>query len=808
MPKWHSRTNVPTFPEVGFFLIKGGATIEDVAERLQMKKGDKRVSKTRKKREGCSDAELKYRTLFEQSPYGIAIHDAQGKILDFNEAAHRDLGYAREEFARLSIADIDPVESAAEIQAHIGLIMRDGGKEFEVKHRTKQGEIRDVYVIAKPLTLSGRNIIHAIWRDITERKRMEEALLESETRYRRLFETAGDGILILDCNGEDAGRIVSANTAAAKMHGYAVDELLSMNITDLDTPETARDVPARMKRVLNGELIQAEVTHRKKDGTVFPLEISARLIEMRNRKYILAFERDITERKQAEDMLRKNDELIRNILDNVDQGFLVIDRNFRIVTANNGYCNLTGKRRDEIIGRRCYEVSHKIPKPCYEEGEDCAVVKVFDTGQPHAAMHKHEDAKGNIMYVETRAFPLRDPSGAVTAAIETIHNITERQLLEEEQLKSQKLEAIGTLAGGIAHDFNNLLQGVFGYISMAKVDLDRRGKAFADLEQAEKALNVSINLTNQLLTFSKGGKPVKKRFNLLPVIESSARFALSGSRSHYRLIHDDELWPAEADEGQIAQVIQNIVLNADEAMPDGGIVEISARNVDLRRGDKSAFSEGGRFISIVIKDAGVGIPQQYLSRIFDPYFTTKQKGSGLGLATSYSIIRNHGGAMEVKSELSRGSIFSIYLPASDAQEEETSPSFAPVESVRKGRILLMDDEEIVRIVASMMVKSLGHDITCTENGENAIEKFSEAMRSGRPFDVVILDLTVKGNMGGAQAAVELRQIDPAVKIIVSSGYSDSAAVSSYRSYGFAASLNKPYTIETLRDTLNNMLRRS
>jgi two-component system cell cycle sensor histidine kinase/response regulator CckA len=256
----------------------------------------------------------------------------------------------------------------------------------------------------------------------------------------------------------------------------------------------------------------------------------------------------------------------------VDEAFIVIDRDYRIVTANQAYC--VSASCDDVIGKHCYEISHRRNIPCFDAGEECAVRTVFETGRPQVSVHTHQDEDGRLIYVETKAFPLKDSSGNVISAIETINNITEKQLLEEERLKTQKLEAIGTLAGGIAHDFNNLLQGVFGYISLAKLNADQKEKSVAALEQAEKALHLSVNLTSQLLTFSKGGKPVKQRIDLRPVIENAAKFALSGSRSDHLLNIRDDLWNADADNGQIGQVIQNIVLNADQAMPEGGHVEI------------------------------------------------------------------------------------------------------------------------------------------------------------------------------------------------------------------------------------------
>ncbi|MDD1749355.1 MAG: ATP-binding protein [Methanothrix sp.] len=516
---------------------------------------------------------------------------------------------------------------------------------------------------------------------------------------------------------------------------------------------------------------------------------------------------EMLERERMEQDLRESEQFIRNVLDTVDEGFIVIDRDFFILTANKAYCSQLGKTCDDVIGRHCYEISHKVQRPCFETGEDCAVRKVFDTGQPCTTVHKHADTHGAVLYVETKAFPIKDGSGAVTSVIETVNNITETHLLEEERLKTQKLEAIGALAGGIAHDFNNLLQGIFGYISLAKMTLDRKERSLAMLEQAEQALNMSVNLTTQLLTFSKGGKPVKKKLRLQTLIENSVKFALSGSTAEYRIFTDEDLWAVEADEGQIGQVIQNIVLNADQAMPSGGTIVIRARNLHEPEKTHSTPPLNGKYIVISVQDTGIGIAGKYLDKIFDPYFTTRKKGSGLGLATSYSIIRNHGGIIDVASEPGEGTTFVVYIPALEAEIEASAASVisAATATARKGKILVMDDEMLMRKIAEELITALGHDVDVTEHGEAAIEKYLTSCESDSPFDIVILDLTIRGGLGGKETMERLLTIDPGIRAIVSSGYSDDAVVSDYNKYGFKARLTKPYNLEELRDTLNAML---
>jgi len=555
---------------------------------------------------------------------------------------------------------------------------------------------------------------------------------------------------------------------------------------------------------LNRHLARAQLQLQQASDTL------AQQVQERTAELRLANEglnREIEEHRQAEAKIIKSEEFNRSILNSVDEGFIVVDRDYRILTANKAYCAQVGKSSDAIIGRPCYEISHKLPRPCHLEGEECAVRSVFENGQPYTVVHRHIVAGGESVFVENKAFPLKDLNNTVVSAIEVINNITERHLLEEERLKTQKLESIGTLAGGIAHDFNNLLQGVLGYISLARINSGRPEQSREALDQAEKALALSVKLTNQLLTFAKGGKPVKRTIDLLPLIESAAKFALSGSRSEYRLAADESLWQVEADEGQIGQVIQNIVLNADQAMPAGGCVEISARNV---RGpvDDLPQRDGDQWVQIEIRDSGSGIPQHYLSKIFDPYFTTKEKGSGLGLATSYSIIKNHNGLIEVSSEIGKGTSFVIHLPAAGRVRRESVEVRAPAvvaAPMRSMRILVMDDEPVIRDVAGVLLRSLGHEVASAAHGAEAVEAYREAQRSGTPFHLVILDLTIRGGMGGMATMKKLLEIDPGVNAIVSSGYSDDDAIANFREFGFLAFLKKPYDVEELQAVVSGEL---
>ena len=643
-----------------------------------------------------------------------------------------------------------------------------------------------------------------VYEDITDRIRAEEQLQRSERRLResqkvarlgsweldlgsQRLEWSDETFELFDCSPRDF--VPSADHFARAVHPDDRARVQASSERALASDASPYHVVVRVVNDSGRLWVMEAFGAVRRDGDGKPLSI-----------YGTA--QDVTERERAEERFRENEKFIRNVLDTVDEGFIVVDRDYRILTANNAYCLQAGQQCDAVIGKPCFEVSHRRPRPCWEEAEECAVREAFATGEPRTVSHKHTDAAGGLVFVETKAYPMRDGAGSIVSAIETVTNITEKHLLEEERLRTQKLESIGTLAGGIAHDFNNLLQGVFGYISMAKYSADSKDKVLAMLEQSENALHQAVNLTTQLLTFSKGGKPVRKPINLRPVIENATRFTLSGSRSDFRINVPDGLWQVDADDGQVTQVIQNIVLNADQAMPTGGPVEVAAWNLAAGAAPLPPPLPPGAYVCISIRDNGIGIPERYLGKIFDPYFTTKEKGSGLGLATSYSIVKNHGGLIDVESRPGEGSTFTIYLPAA-AGAAPVAPAAVPAKPVatRKARVLIMDDDEVIRNLSNELLRVLGHDVEVAQHGQEAVAAYRSAMAAGRPFDVVILDLTIRGGMGGVETVRQLLAVDPAVRAIVSSGYSDDATMADHLAHGFKGFLKKPYSVAALQKAL-------
>ena len=514
--------------------------------------------------------------------------------------------------------------------------------------------------------------------------------------------------------------------------------------------------------------------------------------------------------KRVGDKLAEERNRLAVTLRSIGDGVITTNTRGEILLINKVAEDLTGWDEGKAVGKDIAEVLN-VKKEKTRKASENLVEVVLKTGNivesSSSLLSSTNDSTERK--IAQSAAPIRDENNQIIGVVLVFRDVTQKQKMDEELSKMQKLESVGILAGGIAHDFNNILTAILGNISLSKNQLNPNDKIVERLKQAEKACMQAQNLTQQLLTFSIGGSPVKKIFSIADLLEQTVSFALRGSNVGCDFLISDNIWVVEADEGQINQVINNLVINAIQAMPQGGVVQIGCENVNI--GSMSAENETllkkGRYVKIFVKDEGIGIPEEYLQKIFDPFFTTKQKGNGLGLSTSYSIIQKHEGCMTVESVLGLGTTFYIYLPALstsvkiDMEEEQISFK-------GQGKILVMDDEEFILNISGEMLRELGYEVGFAKDGQEAIATYKEAMESGTPFDAVIMDLTIPGRMGGKETIQKLKKIHPEIKAVVSSGYSSDPIMAEYNRFGFSGVLVKPYRSDELSNVINEVIHKN
>ncbi len=519
-----------------------------------------------------------------------------------------------------------------------------------------------------------------------------------------------------------------------------------------------------------------------------------------------AFNLMTTKLRKRDASLAEEKERLAVTLRSIGDGVITTDVEGRVLLMNKVAEHLTGWQQDEAHGRLLSDVfkivGHNTREACENPFDTVMRSQGIVELQDHTILVSKD---GREMTIADSGAPILDKESRVVGVVLVFRDVTEKEKAEEEFIKAEKLESLGILAGGIAHDFNNILTSVIGNISLAKI-YSPDGKIAQRLSDAERAALRAKDLTQQLLTFSKGGAPIKGVASVSEIIRDSAHFALRGSNVKCNFHMASDLRTIEVDEGQISQVIHNMIINADQSMPQGGIIDIRCENVDVSETDYLPLKRG-QYIKISIADHGVGITKENIAKIFDPYFTTKKKGSGLGLTTSYSIIKRHEGHIAVESEPGVGTTFEIYLPASGKESPKTESTCSEgTLCTGKGRILLMDDEEFIRQVAGEMLGYLGYEVEFASNGEETIDLYKRARESGHTFDAVIMDLTIPGGMGGRDAVRKLIEIDPNVRAIASSGYSNDPVMADYRGYGFCGVVIKPYKADELGNAVHSVLK--
>jgi PAS domain S-box-containing protein len=631
------------------------------------------------------------------------------------------------------------------------------------------------------------------------RKQVEEALRESEDKFAKAFNSSPNALIISQIAD---GIILEVNDTWEKLLGYSREEVLGKTAIAFNVMSPLDRQQAVSLLEKQGFVRELELEARRKSGEVLKVTLSIETIDIGGKRLMLTTMRDITERKLAEEALRKSEENFRRTLEDSPLGIRIVNTKGEVVYVNQSLLDIYGyTNADEF---KSIPIKKKFTPEGYKEHLNICQHMAMGVSFPQHGETSIVRKDGEIRHLEILH---KEVLWNGEKRYQLLYqDVTERKLLETERQRVEKLESIGTLAGGIAHDFNNLLTGIMGNISLARRYMEPKGKAFERLEEAEKASIRARDLTQQLLTFSRGGTPVKRVISIGKLIQESTSFALRGSKVKPEFSLPVDLWAIEADEGQINQVISNIVINAEQSMPQGGALNIEAKNLVIRSGRVLPLTNGD-YVHIAIKDRGVGIPREHLGKIFDPFFTTKQKGSGLGLSTAYSIVKNHDGHIAVESKPGTGTTFHIYLPASEKQAPAEEEAVMETTLRGKGRILVMDDEEIIREMLSKMLSLVGYEVELVQDGAEAIERYAEAKGAKRTFDAVIMDLTIPGGMGGKEAITKLLEIDPDAKVIVSSGYATDPIMSGYKKFGFTAVLNKPYSVAEIEKTLKSLLKK-
>ncbi len=685
-------------------------------------------------------------------------------------------------------------------------------------------------------------------KDVVNLKKSQETLLRCLDYYQLLVELSNDIFFVFATDGT----VLFSSASIGRILGHAPEDMAGENIIDYMHPDDVGGTVGSFRAAGHeNRVFSALCRMRHRDRTWRSFDIRGKTVydDSGRTMYVTAVINDITVRVQAEDDLKKahtelenrvadrtaalsaantllqaeienrnrqeailqsSEKKYRTLVNSIDDIVLNLDPEGTILFTNPAIQKITGYDQREIIGRNLMEIIN---------GEDIdtflTALRMAGNSAPGTPARLIETIcedkelrivrkDGSSIWVELRCRPVVDDYGALMGFRGIAHDITRRKLIEEEMLRQSKIESLAILAAGIAHDFNNLLTAIVGNISLAKVKMRPDDANFVILSEAENASEMAKELTQQLMAFSRGGFSAKKITPIRSLLEDTAYFVLRGSDVICEFRIDDNLWDAEIDRGQISQVIHNIILNARQAMPEGGLITLSAEN-EFIDGKSGLPVRSGNYIKISVEDQGSGIPDEILPRIFDPYFTTKDSGSGLGLAISYSIVKKHDGLLTAEPKRGAGSVFTVRLPAVAAAQAWPPEAAGPAASA-SGKILLMDDEKIIQDMGVRLLTHLGYEVVSASNGHEAIELFKKAKEAAAPFDVVVLDLIIPDGSGADRVIDGLKEIDPGVRTIVTSGYADDPAMVRYADHGFSGALAKPFSLEELEQELVRVLK--
>ncbi len=731
--------------------------------------------------------------------------------ITWNEAMSLSFNYAPEKIAPSVQWWEERVHPLDRVRVVRGLesALKKGGEFWADEYRFLRGDGNYSTVIDRGYILRDEKgeVIRMIgsMMDITDRKKAEEARYRSEQKLKLHFEQTPLAVIEWNLSFQ----AVDWNPGAEKTFGYTAQEAIGKHASELIVPEASRrHVNEIWQSLLLANRHGQRSTNQNctKDGRIIVCDWYNTPVVDRDGKVIsvITLAMDVTEQRHFADALAEEKELLTVTMRSIGEAVIATDTAENIVLINRVAEHLLGCHQNDVIGHplsRWLKLQHLKTGMMVEN----PVTKVL-RANGQISLHSQQAMLVGVPIERRISYscnPIYGGDSHLLGSVLVFRDVSDEARTAEELLKASKLESLGILAGGIAHDFNNILTVIIGNISIAKMQTPASSSASTRLDEAEKASLKARDLTLQLLTFAKGGAPIKQTASITELLRDTAGFVLHGSKAQCVFDLEPHLWPVEVDEGQISQVIDNLVINAVQAMPKGGRILVSSHNVTLEA-NSGLHLPAGKYVQVCVQDEGTGIPPEILPKIFDPYFTTKASGSGLGLATSYSIVRNHNGLMTVQSIVGEGTIFKVYLPASDKPlKKDNSDTTHFIR--RQGRILVMDDDERIRELLKSMLEALGYQVEVTANGNEAVNSYRDAMSAGRRFDATIMDLTVPGGMGGKEALNLIKDLDPKVRAIVSSGYSNDPIMANHRENGFVGVLSKPYKIQDLAKTLESTI---
>ncbi len=789
---------------------------------------------------------LQLRQIIDLLPHFIYVRDREGRFVLVNRTLAEAYQVSASSLEGKQFTEIHPnphesqenIQHARDVLESNKAIVLD---EIFTDRNNHQRNLRTTYV---PFVVDQAKspAVLTISIDVTEQSQSEHKLREKEAFYRNLIEKQGQGLGIVDLDEN----FLYSNPVADKIFGVAPNSLTGHSLRTFVDEDNFRRIRSETEHRRQGkentyeiEIIQPsgsirwimitatpwinerndilgvvgifeDITSRKKSELLLKeyqehLErlVEARTIELQTSNDKLRLE--ILERKRAEEALAAEKELLDVTIHSIADGVIAADIQGTIMLSNAIADNLLNLPRNAIIGQSLHNVFTIVNERDHQNNQ--ALINDVMTQQKSMNFSDeiiliNPDMTEHL--ISMGVAPIVGKEGNILGVVIVFRDITQKRKMDEVLLNAQRLESIGLLAGGIAHDYNNILTGIVGFINVGKYLTEPETQIYQSLVKAEKACMRATKLTQQLLTFTHGGDPVKKVVSIIPLLEDTATLALSGSAVHPVFHFSDRIKLVEIDEGQMQRALHNIIHNARQAMPNGGRIEIRACDatpdelVSVTRPDTD-------YVKIIITDHGIGIPPENLKKIFDPFFSTKAGGSGLGLMITYSIIQKHQGLIYVDSKVDIGTTFTIFIPAS--KRTQCDPKSDSQELIPgHGKLLLMDDDELILEASSWLLQRAGYEVESVIDGEEAIWLYRESIKQGRPFDAVIMDLTIPGGMGGKETIRELLKISPDCIAIVSSGYSDDDIIAEYRKYGFKGVVRKPHRIEEICQLLSELLK--